>query len=68
MIDILGGWLTIITSVSAGLFNAMTDVTHKHKEDSDEDIKNNGSSVVMLNPTHAGKSKVANTTPKMSIF
>ena len=41
---------------------------HHHKEASDKYAKNNGSSVVTLTPPHAGKSKLDNTTPKISIL
>ena len=53
---------------SANIFNDKTDVAHQHKEASDEDGKNYGSSAVMPIPPHVGKSKVATTTPKISIL
>ena len=37
MSELLGGSPTIITSVSADIFDAKTDVVHQHKEASDDD-------------------------------
>ena len=66
MSELLGGSPTIITSVSADIFDAKTDVAHHNEKDSDNDGKNYGSSMVTLKPPHAGKSKVATNTPKTS--
>ena len=43
-------------------------MAHQHKEASDDDGKNYGSSVVAPIPTHVRKSKVATNTPKISIL
>ena len=66
--DLLKGLLNIITSVSANIFDAKTNVVHHHKESSDDNDENGGSSVVILNPYLASKSRVAITSPKMSIL
>ena len=68
MADLLRGSSTIRTSASANLFNDKTDVVHQHKEASDDDGKNYGSSVVTPIPPHVEKSKIDTTTPKMSIL
>ena len=41
---------------------------HQHKEASDENGENDGSSAVTSTPHRANKSIVATTTPKMSIL
>ena len=66
MAALLGGSSNIITSASAYLFDADTDVENHHKDFSDDDGNDDRSSAVTSNPLHAGKSKVATTTPKMS--
>ena len=43
-------------------------MAHQHKEASDEDGKNYGSSAVTPIPPHVGKYKVVTTTPKMCIL
>ena len=58
--------MIIRTSVSTNLFYTKTTVAHQHKEAIDEEDKNYGNSAVILIPPSASKSKVANTTPKMS--
>ena len=68
MSDLLGGSSTIRTSASANLLIDKTNVAHQHKEASDDDGKNYGSSAVTQIPPHVGKSKVATTTPKISIL
>ena len=68
MAALLGGSSTIRTSASAGLFDDKTDVAHQRKEASDDDGKNYGSSAVTPTPPCVGKSKVATTTPEMSIL
>ena len=68
MAALLGGSLTIRTSISADIFNANINMSHHHKKASDNNSKNDGSSAVKPTPPCAVKSKVATTTPKMSIF
>ena len=65
---LLEGSLTIRTSVSDDLLNAKTDVARHYKESSENDGENDGSSVVPSTPTHASNSRVATTTPKISIL
>ena len=60
--------MTIRTSVSDDIFDAKTDVAHKHKEASDNNGKNDGIIVVTSTPPCASKSRVATTTPKMIIL
>ena len=43
-------------------------MVNQHKEASENNVENNGSSVFTLTPPRAGKYKVATTTPKMSIL
>ena len=43
-------------------------MVHQHKETSDKDGENYGSSAVTLTPPRASKSRVGTTTPKMSIL
>ena len=64
----LEGSLNIRTSVSADIFDAKTDVAHQHKEASGDDGNNDGSSEVTLTPICISKSRVATTTPKISIL
>ena len=68
MAALLGGSSTIRTITSANIFNDKTDVAHQHKEASDDDGKNYGSNAVTPIPPQVGKSKVATTTPKVSIL
>ena len=68
MASLLGGSSTIRTSASADLFDDKTDVAHQHKDASDNDGKNCGSSAVTSTPPRMGKSKLATTTPKTSIL
>ena len=59
---------TIRTSGSADIFDAKTNVAHNHKESSDDNGNNYGSSADTSNPPCASKSQVATTTPKISII
>ena len=68
MAALLEGLSTIRTSVSADIFDANTNVDHKHKETSDNNGNIYVSSTVTLTPPHAINSKVDTTTPKMSIL
>ena len=68
MSALLGGSSTIRTSDSADIFYDKTDVEHQKKEASDDNGDNDGSSAVMSTPPCVSKSKVATTTPKMSIL
>ena len=68
MAALLGGSSTIRTSATADIFDDKTNVAHQHKEDSDNDGRNYGSSVVTPTPPRVGKSTGATTTPKMSIL
>ena len=68
MAALLEGSSTIITSISADIFDAKTDVAHQNKESSDENGDNDGSSAVTSTPPRARKSRVDTTTLKMSIL
>ena len=68
MADLLGGSLTIRNITRADLFDSKTNAAHHHEEVSGEDGENNGSRMVTSTQPHAGKSKVATTTQKMSIL
>ena len=68
MTALLEGSWTIRTNVSADIFYDKTYVAHRNKEFSDDDGENDGSSTVTSTPPHARKSRVATTTPKMSIL
>ena len=59
---------TIRTRFSTDIFDAKTDVVHHNKEASGEDGNNGGSSAVTSTPPRAIKSRIATTTPKMSIL
>ena len=43
-------------------------MAHQHKEASDDDVENYGSSAVTVTPPRMIKSKLATTKPKMSIL
>ena len=68
MAALIRGSSTITTSVSADVFDAKTDVAHHHKEASDDNDNKSGSGKVTSTSPCEGKSKVATTTPKMSIL
>ena len=65
---LLGGPFNIRTNVNADHFNAKTDVDRHNEEASDNDGKNNVSSMFMSTLPCVGRYKVATTTPKLSIF
>ena len=68
MAALLKGSSTIRTSVSADIVYDKIDVVYQHKEASDDDGDNDGSSAVASTPPYASKYIVATTTPKFSIL
>ena len=68
MADLLGVSSTIRTSFSADIFYSMTDMVHWHRDYSDNHGNNDVSCAVTPTPPRAVKSKVANTTQKLSVL